>query len=146
MAIRALIGIAAASLLAASAPAQGTGAATPFLPIASEPPAKLIVDQPIAEPLTRGAAVIPYRTENFRILPVFGVNAVNLSPRAGHLHVTVDDLPWHWADIGTGNTVVVVGLPAGEHKVLIELALPDHHVIAGQTVHFLVPQVASHTH
>jgi len=128
--------------LAAGQPAWATGKATPFLPLQDEPPAKLFVDLPLAEPLaSRGAAVIPYRTENFRILPIFGPAAKNVSPRAGHLHVSVDDLNWHWADAGDNSTVVVVGLSPGEHSVLIELALPDHQVIAGQRVKFTVPSL-----
>ena len=56
-----------------------------------------------------------------RILPVAGPAARNLSPRVGHLHITVDDLPWLWADFGQSNTIVLVGLPRGQHKVLVEL-------------------------
>ena len=89
--------------------------------------------------LATTAAVIPYPLENFRILPVLGAGAVNVSPRVGHLHVTVDDLPWHWGDFSDSNTVVVVGLPPGQHKVLIELANPEHHIFTGQTVTFTVP-------
>jgi hypothetical protein len=133
----------AASALAPAAVAEV--ARTPFLPLASEAPAKLIVDPPIPERLAAGAVLIPYRTENFRILPVFGADAVDVSPRAGHLHVTVDDLPWHWADAGANNTIVVVGLPPGWHKVLIELADPAHKVITGQAVTFNVP-AAAHSH
>ena len=137
-------------MLATSAFAQSAGdarAPTPFLPIQNEPAPKLFVDPPLAEPLAdRGAVIIPYRTENFRILPVFGAGARDVSPRAGHLHVTVDDLPWHWADAGDNHTVVVVGLPPGQHKVLIELATPEHQVLAGQAVTFTVPRTASHSH
>lgn len=137
----------AAAVLAAALTSQTSAvwaaetavARTPFLPLASEAPAKLIVEPPIPERLAAGAVLIPYRTENFRILPVFGPSAVDVSPRAGHLHVTVDDLPWHWADAGANNTIVVVGLPPGPHKVLIELALPDHKVLTGETVAFVVP-------
>lgn len=118
-------------------------AASPFFAIENEPAPKLIVDGPLAEPLARGAVVIPYRLENFRVLPIFGAKAVDVSPRAGHLHVTVDDLPWHWADIGETSTVVVVGLPVGEHRIRIELAGPDHKVYTGQTVTFTVPKQAS---
>ena len=120
--------------------------ATPWEPVENEPAAKLIVDPPLAEPLSRGAAVIQYRTENFRILPVLGASAVSVTPRAGHLHVTVDDLPWHWADAGDSHTIIVVGLPPGQHKILIELADPLHHVITGQTVTFTVPGAAPHAH
>ena len=136
--------------LAASAfgpAASAEVARTPFLPLADEAPAKLVVEPPIPERLAAGAVLIPYRTENFRILPVFGPGAVDVSPRAGHLHVTVDDLPWHWADAGANNTIVVVGLPPGPHKVLIELADPAHKVITGQAVSFVIPATApAHAH
>ena len=118
----------------------------PFFAIENEAAPKLIADAPLAEPLARGVAIIQYRTENFRILPVFGASATDVSPRAGHLHVTIDDLPWHWADVSSTNAIVVAGLPAGPHKVLIELADPDHHVLTGQTVQFTVPQVEAHTY
>lgn len=118
-------------------------AASPFYAVENEPAPKLIVDAPLEGPLARGAVIIPFRVENFRILPIFGPGAEDVSPRAGHLHVTVDDLPWHWADTGDTNTVVVVGLPAGEHKILIELAGPDHRVHTGRSVTFTVPRQAS---
>jgi Family of unknown function (DUF6130) len=89
-------------------------------------------------PLAHGAVLIPYRVENLRILPVLGASALSVSPRVGHLHVTVDDLPWHWGDFSDSNTIVVVGLPPGQHKVLIELADPS----TGQTVTFTVPASA----
>ena len=53
----------------------------------AEPAAKLVVDPPLAEPLSRGVAFINYRTENLQVVPVFGSQAVNVSPRTGHLHV-----------------------------------------------------------
>jgi hypothetical protein len=87
---------------------------------------------------------IQYRTENLRIVPVFGTGALDVSPRIGHIHVTVDDAPWHWAD-ASGETVVVVGLPPGPHKVLIELADPTHKVITSQTVSFNIPDPKSRT-
>jgi hypothetical protein len=118
---------------------QEVAGSTPFLPLTDEPPPKLFVDAPIAHRLAHGAVLIPYRTENFRILPVFGPSADNVSPRAGHLHVTIDDLPWHIAEVGDNHTIVVVGLPPGPHKVLIELASPSHQVFTGQTVSFTIP-------
>jgi hypothetical protein len=140
---RTLAAAAAAAALSTAAFAQTAGDPTPFLPLATEPPPKLIVDPPIPYRLAAGSVIIPYRTENFRILPVFGPAAVGVSPRAGHLHVTVDDLPWHWADAADSKTIVVVGLPPGPHKVLIELADPTHRVITGQTVSFTVPGVTT---
>ena len=133
--------------LAHAAGAQSTDdAPSQFVPVANEPPAELFVDPPLAGPLARGAVVVPYRTRHFRILPVFGAGALDVSPRAGHLHVSVDDLPWRWADAGGNGSVVVNGLPAGPHKLLIELALPNHDVIASKAVSFIVPATASPAH
>ncbi|WP_064711648.1 DUF6130 family protein [Rhizobium bangladeshense] len=121
--------------------------ATQFLPIKNEPAPELLVDQPLAEPLaTRGVAIIPYRTENFRILPIFGASATDVSPRAGHLHVSIDDLPWRWADAGGTGAIVLTGLQPGEHKVLIELATPVHEVLGGKLVKFTVPSIGGAQH
>lgn len=131
-----------AVLMLTTAPAVSQGAApkaSHFLPIKDEAPPKLYVDAPAAEPLARGVAVVPYRVENFRILPIFGAAATAVSPRAGHLHVTVDDLPWHWADAGNTESIVVADLPPGPHSLLVELATPEHQVIVGQRIHFAVP-------
>lgn len=135
----------AASALPAGAFAQAeapTRKAIPFLPIANEAPPKLAVDQPLAGPLAdRAVVIIPYRMENFRILPVFGASSVDVSPRAGHLHVSVDDSPWRWADAGNNDAIVIVGLSPGSHEVLIELATPVHKVLASKSVSFTVPRV-----
>ena len=121
MLIKTLITVASGAMLATGAFAQSAGS-SPLVAVENEPAPKLIVSPPLPGPLARGAVLIPYRAENLRILPVLGMTAVNVSPRIGHLHVTVDDLPWHWGDFSDSNTVVVVGLPPGQHKVLIELA------------------------
>lgn len=111
---------------------------SPLVAIENEAPPRLIVDPPLPDQLATGRVFIQYRAENMRIVPVFGKGALDVSPRIGHVHISVDDLPWHWAD-GGGETLVLVGLPAGPHKVLIELADPTHKVITGQTVRFDVP-------
>src|SRR5215467_9708877 len=74
--------------------------ASPYLEIEKEPAPKLIVDAPLPEGLAHPAGVFwaQYRVENVHILPVFGEGALKASPRIGHLHITVDDLPWWWAD------------------------------------------------
>jgi len=113
-----------------------------LLAVANEPAPKLIVDAPVAGALARGVALIPYRVENLRILPVVGPAADGLSPRVGHLHITVDNLPWHWAQFSNDGTIVVADLPAGPHTVKIELAGPTHHVYTGQIVAFTVHQTA----
>ncbi len=125
--------------------------ATPYAQIEKEPPPRLIVDDPLPDLLDKGVVWIQYRTENVRIVPVFGKEALDVSPRIGHLHVRVDDLPWLWADASDMNTVDIAGMPAGEHKVLIELADANHQVFPGQsrTVKFTVPGVpgaAPHPH
>ena len=69
------------------------------IPLATtEPPAKIVIDPPLAEPLARGVAVIQYCAENLHLVPVFGPNALAVSPRVGHIHVRVDDASWVWAD------------------------------------------------
>jgi hypothetical protein len=119
--------------------ATGAFAQSAIVPIDNEPAARLIVEPPLPAPLARGVVFIPYRVENFRILPVGGPAARNLSPRAGHLHITVDDLPWQWADYGQSNTIILVGMPRGEHKVLIELVDAEGNVFTGQTMTFYSP-------
>src|SRR6478609_2939271 len=96
---------------------------SPLVAIENEPPAMLFVDPPLPEQLARGLVFIQYRTENLRVVPVFGAGALNVSPRIGHVHITVDDAPWHFVD-ATGQTIIVVGLPPGPHRVLVELADP----------------------
>jgi hypothetical protein len=115
---------------------------TPLIAIENEPPPKLIVDPPLPGPLAQGRVFIQYRTEHLRVLPVFGTGALQVSPRIGHIHITVDDAPWHFVD-ASGETIIVVGLPAGPHAVLIELADPTHKVITQERVWFVVPQPAS---
>jgi hypothetical protein len=73
--------------------------------IENEPPPKLIVDPPLAAALTQGIVWIQYRVENVHIVPVFGMGALNVSPRVGHLHIHFDDLPWFWADPSGVNTI-----------------------------------------
>jgi hypothetical protein len=107
----------------------------------TQPPAKIIVDPPLAEPLSRGMVFIQYRAENLRIVPVFGPNALDVSPRIGHIHVTVDDAPWHWAD-ASGEQLIIVGLPAGPHKVQVILANANHQPLDQATVQFVVPEMA----
>ncbi|WP_039056704.1 DUF6130 family protein [Enterobacter sp. Bisph1] len=108
---------------------------------APQPAAKLIVDAPLAGPLRKGAVFIQYRAENLRIEPVFGPEALKVTPRIGHIHVSVDGNPWHWAD-ASGEPVILVGLPAGKHEVTIILADPTHKPLDSKTVTFTVPAAA----
>jgi hypothetical protein len=137
--------VAASTLFATIASAQSAKdvrGPSPLVAIEHEAPAKLIVDPPLAEQLALGLVFIQYRTENLRVVPVFGKGALDVSPRIGHIHVTVDDAPWHFVD-ASGETVIVVGLKPGSHKVLIELADPTHKVITSETVKFTMPDPMS---
>jgi hypothetical protein len=111
---------------------------SPLVAVENEAPAKLIVDAPLPEQLALGRVFIQYRTENLRVVPVFGKGALDVSPRIGHVHITVDDASWHFVD-ASGETVILVGLLPGPHKVLFELADPTHKVITSETVNFTVP-------
>lgn len=115
--------------------------ATPLVAIPNEAPPKLIVDPPIPEQLALGRVFIQYRTENLRILPVFGSAALAVSPRVGHLHYYVDGQSWPTVD-SSGETVVLVGLKPGPHTVKLELADATHKPIPGaaQVVEFTVPE------
>ena len=108
------------------------------VPLVSEPPAKIIIDPPVPEWLAEGRIVIQYRAENLRIVPVFGPAALKVSPRIGHIHVTVDDTPWHWAD-ASGAPLIIVRLAPGPHKVRIELVDANHQTLDDGVVHFVVP-------
>jgi hypothetical protein len=137
-----LVVMAAFTLLATSASAQSAKdirGPSPLVAIENEAPAKLIVDPPLPGPLALGRVFIQYRTENLRVMPVFGKGALEVSPRIGHIHITVDDAPWHFVD-ASGETLILVGLGPGPHKVLIELADPTHKVITSETVKFTVPE------
>ena len=121
---------------------------SPYEQLENEPAPRLIVDPPLAETLKFGVFQAQYRTENIRIAPVFGAGALGVSPRVGHLHVIVDDLPWWWADASDNNTVDVAGLPPGKHKVTFQLVNPNHEVIRDQTkvIEFIVPPYSGSHH
>ncbi len=134
-----LIGVAVMSNTLAARTARDIGGAPGVVPLDSpQPPPRLIVDPPVPGPLSFGRVVIQYRAENLRIVPVFGAKALAVSPRIGHIHVTVDDLPWHWAD-ASGEPLIMNGLPPGPHIVLIELVNANHVPFTSQSVSFVVP-------
>ena len=106
--------------------------------LSQEAPAKIAADPPLAGPLSRGQAVIPYRTWNIRLLPQFGPAAAALSPRIGHLHLALDDAPWVWVNAG-GEPVVINGLRSGPHKLRLQLETANHQQLAEDSVSFVVP-------
>ena len=143
--------VAAGPMLVTTAFAQNAKelrGASPYVAVENEPAPKLIVDAPLPEGLAQGVFWAQYRVENVRIVQVFGAGARQVSPRVGHLHITVDDLPWWWADASDNNTIDIAGLPAGQHKVRISLVDADHNVFPGQvaTLTFTIPDHAKMKH
>ena len=69
---------------------------------------------------------------------MFGSGALDVSPRIGHLHITVRRRSVALRR-RERETVILVGLPPGPHRVLFDLADPAHKVITSQTVAFTVP-------
>ena len=150
--IRMLAVVASGTLLSTGALAQSaTDVPGPMqfmpMPAESQGEPRLFVNPPLPEPLAAyGAATLLFRVENIQIAPVFGAAANDVTPRIGHLHITVDDLPWHWATATSEKFIAVAPLPPGRHSVRVELAAPDHRVLTGQTVTFTVPESASGAH
>lgn len=133
------LAVAAAAVCCASAWGQAEALQPPaVLPLASEPAPKLIAYPPIADALARGVVIIQFRTEHLRVMPVFGKTAVEVSPHLGHLHVTVDNWQGTWAHTSE-DPVIVVGLTPGPHKIRLEIADPNHKILASETVSFAVP-------
>ena len=139
-----LLWVAAVVLYATAALAQSANdgcGLTRVIPLpGEEPPAKIVTYPPLAEPLaSRGVAIIHYCVQNLHLVPVFGPNALAVSPRVGHIHVRVDDASWVWAD-ASGQPIILMGLPPGPHKVLIELEDANHHTLDASLVTFVVPE------
>ena len=135
----------ATPLLALSAPAAMAQSTTaPLAPAvaapltASAPAPRLVIDPPLAEPLSRGVVFIHYRTENLLLVPVFGPKAVEVSPPIGHLHVALDGAPWGWGNT-SGEPLIIFGLPAGPHKLEITLVNPNHQPLGRSVVEFVIP-------
>jgi len=122
--------------------------ASPYIEIENEPAPKLVVDPPLPDALAKGIVWIQWRVENMQIAPLFGKGALNISPRVGHLHIQVDDLPWWWADASNINTIDVAGLSPGRHKIHITLVNADHEALPGQSrvVTLTIPEGARSYH
>ena len=109
------------------------------VPLPASPPAPtIVIDPPLAEPLSRGVVFINYRTENLMVVPVFGANAVEVSPPIGHLHVALDGASWGWGNT-SGEPVIIFGLPVGPHKLEITLVNPNHRPLGRSVVEFVIP-------
>jgi hypothetical protein len=127
---------------AAAQAARDVLGAAAVVPLQNEPPAKIVIDPPLAEPLSHGRVVIQYRSENLHLVPVFGPAALAVSPRIGHVHVTVDDASWVWVD-ASGEPLILNGLTPGPHKVLMQLETANHQLLDQGSVTFTVPEAPS---
>jgi len=143
--------IATSMLLCASAWAQSlsdSNAPPAVFPVESEGAPTLKLYPPLADALARGVVIIPFKTENARILPVFGSAAVNVTPRIAHLHIGVDDWPGTWT-LATPDPIVVNQLRPGVHKITVQLSDPTHNILLTQTATVTVPETkagATHVH
>ena len=132
-----------AFLLCAVAIASGVAAARAETSSpTNEPPPKLIVDPPVPDLLAQGVVWITWRVENVNIGPMSGKEHLHASPRVGHLHIHVDDLPWLWAHMSTAPIDVAL-LPPGSHKIRIDLVNAVHQAVESKTVTFDIPKGAS---
>lgn len=134
--------------LAARAQPMESARPPAVIPLQAEAAPALVAYAPLPEALARGVVIIQFRTENTRVMPVFGANAVDVSPRLGHLHVTVDD--WHgtWAHTSP-DPIILVGLKPGPHTVRLEIADPSHTILASTVVAVAVPTLPApqaHSH
>jgi hypothetical protein len=85
-AVKGTVIMAAASLLATGASAQSAReilGRSPLVAIEDEASPRLIVDLPLPEALAMGWVFIQYRTENLRIVPVFGKAPSMFRPGSG---------------------------------------------------------------
>lgn len=140
----ALAGLAIA-LIALSAPLAMAQSASEVLapagvasPTASQPPARIVLDQPMAEPLSRGVVFINYRAEHVLLVPVFGPKALEVSPPIGHLHVALDGSRWGWGNT-SGEPLIIFGLPPGPHRLDVTLVNPNHQPLDRSFIEFVVP-------
>lgn len=109
------------------------------MPLTDQPAPHLSVDAPLAEPLAIGRVVIRYRAQTLGVLPVFGSQALPLSPRIGHIPVTIDGVPW---PSGGGERCAAdhPGMGRGCACILIERADPTYRVIDRYSVRFVIPK------
>ena len=68
----------------------------------------------------------------------FGKAAVDVPPRLGHFHVTIDDWKGTWAHT-SDDPIMLVGLTPGTHKILLEVADPTHKILTSTIVSSTVP-------
>ena len=110
--MHAVIGLSVAAVFLCALPVMAQTAkdirgAAGVVPLASEPPAKIFIDPPLPDALLRDRVVIQYRTENLRIVQVFGPPGVIVP-----VFVQLEDQPPKATPFRAGAVkVTVVGTP-----------------------------------
>jgi len=99
----------------------------------AQEPARLKLTTPFPGEPGRGLAIIPYRAENLRFIPLCTPPGLNVEWPLGYLHVVVDDTPGRWVEV-SDSPLVLQGLTPGTHRVLIELADSTHRVLDSATL------------
>lgn len=101
------------------------------------------MDAPLPDLLAKGIVWISVARGKREYRSGVGKDALNASPRVGHLHIHVDDLPWLWAHMSSAPIDVAL-LPPGPHKIRIELVNAIHQNVPEQskTVTFTIPDGA----
>jgi hypothetical protein len=110
----------------------------------AQPPAHLMVEAALPGPLAMGLAIIPFSAENIKIAAKYGEAALAVTPRIGHLHISVDDASWHWVH-SNDEPVVIQGLATGSHRILLELRDANHGPIEAKAITFDI-QGPPHAH
>ena len=105
--------------------------------------AHLLAGAALAGPLTKGLVVIAFSTENIELVAKYGEAAQAITPRIGHLHISVDDAAWHWVH-SNNEPVVVQGLATGSHRITLELMDANHGLIETKTIAFEIGLAHAH--
>ncbi|MFT4053797.1 MAG: DUF6130 family protein [Novosphingobium sp.] len=109
---------------------QGAATVTPSLTLSA----------PCAEALQDRQVYIAFRVDNMAVIPLYteinGDTVTTLTPKIGHLHVTVDDAGYSW--IHASNDPIYFGpVTPGTHTVRVDLVDAAHETLQTQTVRFI---------
>lgn len=97
---------------------------------------------PDAGILKDGYIYLPFRVDHLTIRPLYtevhGTQSTKTGQPIGHLHVRVDGNAWSWIHAST-DPLYFGPLPAGVHRVTVELANASHAILQTQSIEVTVP-------
>ena len=76
---------------------------------------------------------------DLRIVPVFGPDSLDATPRLDIFTSLSTMRQWQWAD-ASGEFLVIVDLPARPHKVQVMLANANRQLLDQAIVEFVIPE------